>query len=377
MGGEPTFVADRRPRRAPNGTPTRSARPSAASPPSWCTSCAPNTARAASCISARASGTRASSCRAGRCRSSGAPTASRAGTSPTLFADERQPHALHERRRAALHQRAGAQAGPRPTSFVQPGYEDVCYYLWRERRLPVNVDPFDSRLDDEMERVRLRRVFTQKLDAVVGYVLPLRGRERRRRCARARRPGVGHRPLVPARRTHVPDPRRFADGLPPAARFAALGQQGRLSLPGRARPDRAARTAARVRHLPRALRRRARRRAGRSRRRALRLRRAAAVAGRAALPGRARQPGGSARGSGLPPIRPGPPAAPRRVGALDHAHRAVRGSARPAPRQRAEGREGRQRQSGVLYVFMPPLARAGGLPRPARRGRGHGRSSWA
>src|SRR3546814_6710609 len=25
-----------------------------------------------------------------------------------------------------------------------PGYEDLWYYLWRERRLPVNVDPFPS-----------------------------------------------------------------------------------------------------------------------------------------------------------------------------------------------------------------------------------------
>ena len=58
-------------------------------------------------------------------------------------------------------------------SFIEPGYEDTWYYLWRERRLPVNVDPFDSRLDDEMERARLRRVFDQKLDTVVGYVLPL------------------------------------------------------------------------------------------------------------------------------------------------------------------------------------------------------------
>ncbi len=24
---------------------------------------------------------------------------------------------------------------------VQPGYEDTFYYLWRERRLPVNVGP--------------------------------------------------------------------------------------------------------------------------------------------------------------------------------------------------------------------------------------------
>ncbi len=59
-------------------------------------------------------------------------------------------------------------------AHVQPGYEDTFYYLWRERRLPVNVDPFDARLDDEMERVRLRRVFDQGLDHEVGFVLPIR-----------------------------------------------------------------------------------------------------------------------------------------------------------------------------------------------------------
>ncbi|MGN4225860.1 transglutaminase family protein, partial [Burkholderia gladioli] len=57
---------------------------------------------------------------------------------------------------------------------MRPGFEDVWYYLWRERRLPVNVDPFDSRLDDELERARLRKVFDQKLDTVIGYVLPLK-----------------------------------------------------------------------------------------------------------------------------------------------------------------------------------------------------------
>jgi uncharacterized protein (DUF2126 family) len=61
--------------------------------------------------------------------------------------------------------------------FIEPGFEDTWYYLWRERRLPVNVDPFDSRLDDEMERARLRRVFTQGLDKTVGYVLPLQSNE--------------------------------------------------------------------------------------------------------------------------------------------------------------------------------------------------------
>ncbi|MDB5874032.1 MAG: hypothetical protein JWQ07_3474 [Ramlibacter sp.] len=95
---------------------------------------------------------------------------------PALFADERQPsqytsedakrftHALARQLRITDH-------------FIKPGYEDVYYYLWRERRLPLNVDPFDSRLDDEMERVRLRRVFEQKLDSVIGYVLPLNASE--------------------------------------------------------------------------------------------------------------------------------------------------------------------------------------------------------
>jgi uncharacterized protein (DUF2126 family) len=52
-------------------------------------------------------------------------------------------------------------------------YEDAFYYLWRERRLPVNVDPFDSKLDDAHDRARLARVFEQGLDTVIGHVLPI------------------------------------------------------------------------------------------------------------------------------------------------------------------------------------------------------------
>jgi uncharacterized protein (DUF2126 family) len=33
-----------------------------------------------------------------------------------------------------------------------PAYEDTFYYLWKERRLPVNVDPLDSKLEDPVER---------------------------------------------------------------------------------------------------------------------------------------------------------------------------------------------------------------------------------
>jgi uncharacterized protein (DUF2126 family)/transglutaminase-like putative cysteine protease len=57
-----------------------------------------------------------------------------------------------------------------------PAYEDVFYYLWREGRLPVNVDPLDSKLDDPIERDRLRRLFQQGLTRVAGRVLPLKWR---------------------------------------------------------------------------------------------------------------------------------------------------------------------------------------------------------
>ena len=60
-----------------------------------------------------------------------------------------------------------------PGRFVFPAYEDNFYYLWREGSLPVNVSAEDSRLEDEMERKRLRKVFSQGLDKVVGQVLPL------------------------------------------------------------------------------------------------------------------------------------------------------------------------------------------------------------
>jgi len=91
---------------------------------------------------------------------------------PALFADERQPDhytdADARRFMAALVARLGLDA-----QFIRPGYEDVWYYLWRERSLPINVDPHEARLDDEMERARLRRVFDAGLSRVTGYVLPL------------------------------------------------------------------------------------------------------------------------------------------------------------------------------------------------------------
>lgn len=92
---------------------------------------------------------------------------------PALFTDERHPTHYTSDDAKRFTQALAARLGL-TDKYMQSAYEDVWYYLWRERRLPVNVDPFDSKLDDEMERTRLRRVFEQKLDSVVGYVLPVK-----------------------------------------------------------------------------------------------------------------------------------------------------------------------------------------------------------
>jgi uncharacterized protein (DUF2126 family)/transglutaminase-like putative cysteine protease len=60
-----------------------------------------------------------------------------------------------------------------PGRFVFPAYEDDLYYLWRERASPAMVGATDARFEDDRERGRLRKVFAQGLDKVVGQVLPL------------------------------------------------------------------------------------------------------------------------------------------------------------------------------------------------------------
>ncbi|HEY8153693.1 MAG TPA: transglutaminase family protein [Myxococcota bacterium] len=91
---------------------------------------------------------------------------------PGLFADARVPCDFGEdeaqRFVSALAKRLDVDPG-----FALPAYEDAWYYLWRERRLPTNVDPLQARLDDELERARLARVFDRGLAAIVGFALPL------------------------------------------------------------------------------------------------------------------------------------------------------------------------------------------------------------
>ena len=175
-----------------------------------------------------------------------------------------------------------ATAPPRPTratscaasrsasgstpKYVFPAYEDVWYHLWRERKLPVNVDPFDARLDDELERERLRKVF----DAGAGRrssATCCRSRAGPRRARRAGRPGpwflrdercylipgdsaIGYRLPLDSQPwaadgdlpwVHPPDPTQPFAPLPAAARLRHLDpRRAERSAAGAARPRRRA-----------------------------------------------------------------------------------------------------------------------------------------
>ncbi|MDZ4818439.1 MAG: transglutaminase family protein [Planctomycetota bacterium] len=91
---------------------------------------------------------------------------------PELFADERIDY-KHHRADADVFMTALANRLGVELSNILPGYEDPWHYLMRERKLPANVDPLDSKVDDPFERERLSRVFEKGLRSTVGYALPL------------------------------------------------------------------------------------------------------------------------------------------------------------------------------------------------------------
>jgi uncharacterized protein (DUF2126 family)/transglutaminase-like putative cysteine protease len=94
---------------------------------------------------------------------------------PGLFAPEVPARATQPGAAEGFITALARRLGVAP-ELALPAYEDVYYYLWRERRLPQNVDVLASRLDDPIERARLARVFSAGLAEVAGHVLPLRAR---------------------------------------------------------------------------------------------------------------------------------------------------------------------------------------------------------
>ncbi len=91
---------------------------------------------------------------------------------PQLIADERENYGVTEQSAKEFLLRVAVHLGLDP-KHVFPAFEDAFYYLWRERRLPSNVDPFESRLEDPLERARLAKIFEQGLDEIIGHVLPI------------------------------------------------------------------------------------------------------------------------------------------------------------------------------------------------------------
>ncbi|TNF42443.1 MAG: transglutaminase family protein, partial [Bacteroidetes bacterium] len=56
---------------------------------------------------------------------------------------------------------------------IIPGFEDIFYYLWTERKLPVNIDPHNIDLKDSLERKTLMQQLDHGLENPAGYALPL------------------------------------------------------------------------------------------------------------------------------------------------------------------------------------------------------------
>jgi len=94
----------------------------------------------------------------------------------SLFADETINYSYTVKDAERFIQKLSQNLGVNPDHVI-PGYEDVFYYLWKEKRLPVNVDPLKSELNDEAERTRITRIFDQELGKIIGFTLPLKCKE--------------------------------------------------------------------------------------------------------------------------------------------------------------------------------------------------------
>jgi hypothetical protein len=138
MGGEPTFVSIDDPT-APSGTPRRWAPPSASAPKTSTTACAtstppgPGPLRPGQVVPRRAAAALVADLllAQGRRADLAQPRPHRRRLRPRRRQGRQGPHLPRRRRRAAGLDRRR----------VFPAYEDAFYYLWRERRLPGNVDP--------------------------------------------------------------------------------------------------------------------------------------------------------------------------------------------------------------------------------------------
>jgi uncharacterized protein (DUF2126 family) len=91
---------------------------------------------------------------------------------PELLGDESAGSSASHDTAQRFLRAVATRLGLSPT-FVFAAYEDTFYYMWKEQRLPSNVDPFESQLENTGERTRLMRIFERGLDRPAGYVFPV------------------------------------------------------------------------------------------------------------------------------------------------------------------------------------------------------------
>jgi uncharacterized protein (DUF2126 family)/transglutaminase-like putative cysteine protease len=91
---------------------------------------------------------------------------------PSLIATEKADGKTTPQQAEALLTAMAGELGI-DTGMVAEAYEDPAEWLLKEGKLPENVDPSDSKLNDPEERSRMARVFERGLTQPSGYVLPV------------------------------------------------------------------------------------------------------------------------------------------------------------------------------------------------------------
>lgn len=95
---------------------------------------------------------------------------------PRWIADDETPQGFGPEQALTFARELTRRLGVNAERLI-PGYEDVYYYLWKERTLPVNVDPLKYDLKDDEERRRLAILLERGLNTITGYALPIRWHE--------------------------------------------------------------------------------------------------------------------------------------------------------------------------------------------------------
>ncbi len=91
---------------------------------------------------------------------------------PSLIAREKSEAKIGPAQAQALLTTIAEELGI-DRAMVSEAYEDPGEWLLKEGKLPDNVDPSNSRLEDPEERSRMARVFERGLTSPSGYVLPV------------------------------------------------------------------------------------------------------------------------------------------------------------------------------------------------------------